>query len=291
MLPELRTVAIGGGAVIGLYEYGDASGKPVVALHGVPSCGAGFRLAHEPALTLGVRVLAPDRPGVGLSSPDVGWTIGSYPAVLAALADRLGIGRFGVWGYSGSAPYALATAQALADRVTAVAVAAGMGQIGEWAEAADFGTTDRLFLTLARKRPRLATPMLGAIARLARLSPRTAVKGFSKELSESDRSVLTRFKTPAEAMALFTQAFLKGARGAVGDYAAIGGAWGVDFSSIAVPVKILHGDADTMVPLRHSLELAKRISDAQFQVWPGEGHLAPLTHAGEILDWLASRDI
>ena len=50
------------------------------------------------------------------------------------------------------------------------------------------------------------------------------------------------------------------------------------------PVSVWHGSADTMVPLRHSQELVARLPDATLTVWAGEGHLATVTHIGEVLD-------
>ena len=49
---------------------------------------------------------------------------------------------------------------------------------------------------------------------------------------------------------------------------------------------IFHGDADTMVPLRHGEELAKRVPGTPLTVWPGAGHLGTITHVEEILDAL-----
>jgi fermentation-respiration switch protein FrsA (DUF1100 family) len=94
--------------------------------------------------------------------------------------------------------------------------------------------------------------------------------------------------TPAEVMALFTQAFLRGARGVIDDYRAIGQPWGIDVTSVSVPVKVFQGDDDPMVPPRHSQELASRVRGAELVMWPGEGHLATITHVDEILDWLAA---
>jgi pimeloyl-ACP methyl ester carboxylesterase len=205
---------------------------------------------------------------------------------LAELADALGIEQFALSGYSGGGPYAIAAAAKLPQRVRRVAVAAGMGQIGEWAEIADFEKTDRQFLAMAKKQPHMAQAILSITARLARLAPKTAVKSFVKELSESDRRVLADMGPPTDAIALFTQAFLKGAGGVVDDYRAIGQLWGVDPATIDIPVMVLQGDADTMVPLRHSEELAKRIPGAELVVWRGEGHLGPIAHVGEILDFL-----
>jgi pimeloyl-ACP methyl ester carboxylesterase len=71
-------------------------------------------------------------------------------------------------------------------------------------------------------------------------------------------------------------------------YGAIGRPWDVELGAITAPVKVFQGDADPMVPERHSRELAQRIAGAELVVWPGEGHLGVITHVGDILDWLVS---
>ena len=90
-----RVVAVGDRRV-GLYEYGDPEGRPVLTFHGVPACGAGFDFADGPARARGLRILAPDRPGVGLSSVVDSWGVADYPTMVAGLADELGVDRFGV---------------------------------------------------------------------------------------------------------------------------------------------------------------------------------------------------
>src|SRR5438045_7389115 len=91
-----RTVRTSDGRVTGYYEYGDPQGRPVVALHGTPACGAGFAWADRPAHARGVRLLAPDRPGVGDSSPwepGRGAVVDDYPPMLQAFADALGLSQ------------------------------------------------------------------------------------------------------------------------------------------------------------------------------------------------------
>jgi pimeloyl-ACP methyl ester carboxylesterase len=288
MIPEPRTVTVGSGRTVGLYEYGNPTGQPVMVFHGVPACGAGFVFADEPARERRLRLIAPDRPGVGLSTAFDGWTVGSYPSMVTEFADALDIDRFAVWGYSGGGPYAVACAAAVGERVSRAAISAGMGQVGVWAEDDDFEKSDRQMLAMARTRPGLARTIMAVTSRLARMSPKSATKSFAKQLSESDRAVIDTLGTPAEAMALYTQAFLRGARGVIDDYRAIGQPWGVDLAAITAPVKVFQGDADPMVPVRHSQELAQRVRGAELVIWPGEGHLATVTHVREILDFLAT---
>jgi pimeloyl-ACP methyl ester carboxylesterase len=282
-MPVAREIAVGADRV-SVYEYGVPDGRPVLAFHGTPACGAGFDWADEPARVRGLRIVAPDRPGVGRSTPHTGWGVGDYPAMVVRLADSLGMDRFGVWGYSGGGPYAVACAAKLGERLTATVVSAGMGQMGVWATADEFEKTDRQMLGLATRHRAVARVMMGTVGRAARLSPKTAIKSFEKQMSPADWAVMQKLGEPKQAMALFTQAFTRGARGVVDDYAAIARPWDVDLTAIKTPVFVVHGDADPMVPLSHSRELVDRVPGAHLTVWPGEGHLATITHVGEILD-------
>jgi pimeloyl-ACP methyl ester carboxylesterase len=288
-LPVAKLITVGGRRV-SVYEFGDPEGRPVVALHGVPSSGGNFNFADDAARSRGVRLVAPDRPGVGRSSRYDGWGVADYARSVGPLADTLGLDRFGVWGYSGGGPYAVAIAALLQDRVDRVAVAAGMGQMGVWATADDFEKTDRQMLTMSTKRPRLAAAFLGASGWFARKAPNLAYKSFVKQVSESDRAVIDSMGTPAEILEQFSLAFVEGSRGVVDDYRAIARQWGVDLSAITAPLHIYQGTADSMVPQRHSEELKAQLPHAELTLWPGEGHLATIAHADDILAWLMASD-
>jgi pimeloyl-ACP methyl ester carboxylesterase len=284
-LPVPREVRVGE-QVVGVYEYGDPAGAPVMVFHGTPACGAGFTWADAPARDRGLRLIAPDRPGVGLSSRRPSWTIADYAADVDALADALGIDSFGVYGYSGGGPYAVACAALLPDRVRATAVAAGMGQVGVWATIDESEKTDRQMLHLSTTHPAFARVLLGISGKLAGVSPKIAMKSFEAQLNANDREVVLGMGPPDEVMALFTQAFLHGAYGVVADYAAIARPWGFEVEQASTPFAVFHGDADTMVPLRHGEELTQRIPGATLTVWPGAGHLGTITHVGDVLDTL-----
>src|SRR4051794_2688416 len=82
------------GRVLGYAEYGDPTGCPLFFFHGLP----GSRLRRHPddsiAYKLGVRIIAPERPGYGLSSFQPGRTVLDWPADVVTLADALRLDRF-----------------------------------------------------------------------------------------------------------------------------------------------------------------------------------------------------
>jgi pimeloyl-ACP methyl ester carboxylesterase len=289
--PRSRTLRTAAGRVTGYYEYGDPDGRPVIVLHGTPACGAGFAWADIRARERGVRLLAPDRPGVGDSEPwahGTGRTVAEYAPELRSFADALDLGAFAIVGYSGGGPYALAAAHALADRIPAAAVVSGAGQVGVWASVRDFEPTDRLLTQLSDRVPLLANIALAASARAANLAPRTSLRFAKFEMSRADEAVIAQFPSARAALAVFSQSCRRGARGVVDDYAALARPWGFAVEEISVPVHCWHATTDPIVPLAHSEELVRRLPHGQLSEWPDEGHLAIVDHIGDVLDALAS---
>ena len=86
------------GRTLAYVERGAADGVPVLVNHGTP----GSRLSRHPEKELyerhGVRMIAYDRPGYGLSDPNPGRSVADAAADIAAIADELGLDRFAVVG-------------------------------------------------------------------------------------------------------------------------------------------------------------------------------------------------
>ncbi len=91
---ENRVLLLSDGRRLGFAEYGDPAGIPVLAFHGMPGSRFMFRLAHEPADRLGLRLVAPDRPGFGLSDFLPNRTLASWGSDMRDLADSLGLNSF-----------------------------------------------------------------------------------------------------------------------------------------------------------------------------------------------------
>ena len=270
-----------------MYEYGDPLGSPVFALHGTPSCGAGFAWTDMPARAHGLRIIAPDRPGIGRSARVPMPAVAEYGVDLGMLADALDIERFTVLGYSGGGPYALAAAAALGPRVQSAAIVAGAGEIGAWATFSDLERSDRQMTWLSLHAPVVARAVLRSADFGSRLAPRVALWLAATELPANDRAVLRDLGSPRQALALFTQALAHSSAGVVDDYARLARPWHVALGEISTPVHCWHGTADTLVPLAHTQALLERLPNARLTTWPDEGHLALITHVNDVLEDIA----
>ena len=118
-----RDVAAPDGRTLRVAEYGDADGFPILFSHGTP--GSRLDRHPDPSTYEGYRLVSYDRPGYGGSTARPDRDVAAVADDVAAIADALGIERFGVFGVSGGGPHALALGALLGDRVERVAVRCG----------------------------------------------------------------------------------------------------------------------------------------------------------------------
>lgn len=122
-LPDLL-VELPDGRRMAVDDRGDPEGAPVLYVHGTPDS----RLARHPhdavAAAAGVRLIAPDRPGIGHSDPDPAATPASVADDLAAVLDALGVDEAGVLSWSAGSLFSLAFAGAHPRRCRRLVLAA-----------------------------------------------------------------------------------------------------------------------------------------------------------------------
>ena len=111
-------------------ELGSKSASTVlVHQHGSGSSRLELTSRDEDLAALKVRVLAPERPGYGESSPlNDAWSMIDWAKDVAALVDEIGVDTFAVSGYSGGGPFALglAASSVLGSRVSQVLLRASL---------------------------------------------------------------------------------------------------------------------------------------------------------------------
>jgi pimeloyl-ACP methyl ester carboxylesterase len=280
-------LTIGEGRTLGYAEYGDRHGRPLVYLHGFPGSRLAGHLIDESARIAGVRVLAPERPGLGLSSPQPGRTLLDHAQDVRSLAETLGLGRFTVLGESGGGPYALACAHELPDRVDCAAIVCGLGPVGCPGATTGIAIKERVGYAIAARAPLLAGRALVPVAAWARRRPRQFLRVTRWQLGEADREVL-RGPLGDLVAADFAEAFRQGGRGVGEDLALLFRPWPFEPKAIRVPLVFFHGDQDRTVTVAVARELAESVPGARLRISPREGHFSLLAReAHEVLAELA----
>jgi len=277
------THALSDGRRLGYADTGLPSGRPLVFFHGTPSSRLDAEWLDDAAARAGWRLLAIDRPGIGLSSPVHGGAVPDLAADVAELLDALDLDVAGVLGYSGGAPFALATAHELPDRVDLVGVVSGWGPPDRSDAYVDVATIERLSDAIARHVPVLTRAMFAAVNTSLRLAPTTSARLLARRL-EGEAPELD--PTP-EALHPVLEAFRQGSAGAARDLHLIVRPWGFALDEITAPVRLWHGDRDHEVPLHHSEYVAGAVRDGHLEVIEGGDHLALYRHADEIFSSLA----
>ena len=273
-LEAYETVRLSDGRHFSYAEFGDPAGEPVFFFHGFPGSRAQAAPTEPVARELGIRVIAPDRPGVGGSDPLSKRTLIDWPADVAGLADALNIEEFSVLGISGGGPYAAACAAVLPERVRAASLVSSVAPLD--------ATSDRGF-KLPFQLSRYASP-------IAKLLFWWGMRGMGEDLHAATET-RTADAPPVDVeywRAPIGQAVLLSARPAlehgvgalVNEAAVYARPWGFDLDVIDVPTFIWHGDADENVPFEMGEYLAEQIPVQKSHFLQGKGHLS--TVAGNI---------
>jgi pimeloyl-ACP methyl ester carboxylesterase len=277
-------LALADGRKLGYAEYGHREGWPLVYLHGFPGSRLAGAVLDDAARAAGVRVLAPERPGLGLSSPQPRRTLLDHAEDVRALAAALGIDRFAVLGESGGGPYALACAHALPEQVQCVAVICGLGpaDCAGWTDGISF--KERIGYALAARAPLLAGRLLVPIAAWARNRPRGFLHVTRWQLGEADREAL-RGPLGDLLAADFAEAFRQDGRRVGEDLALLFQPWPFDPAAIRVPVVFFHGTDDRTVSFAAARGLADTVPNARLHVFERDGHFSLLAQKGsEVLE-------
>src|SRR5215467_679630 len=105
------------GRSLGYAEYGDPNGTPIVLFHGMPGSRLVGKMFDQVAQAQQARLLVADRPGYATSSALRHGSLLGFVNDVSALAETLQVDRFAVLGISGGAPFALACAAKIPQRV------------------------------------------------------------------------------------------------------------------------------------------------------------------------------
>ncbi len=262
------------GTVLRAHDSG-GSGPVVMWFHGSPQTGRVLSPILDAAAARGIRMLSYARPSYGGSTPRIGRDVASAAADTAAVADAAGVERFATLGASGGGPHALAGAALLPDRVTAAATLAGIAPFeddpGWWGGMAAPGG-----LHAARD---------GRDARA--LFAETEVFEPTS-FTDADYAALDgRWGPLGEDVGASGE---WGDDGLIDDDVAFTRPWGVDLADIRVPVLLVQGSDDRVIPPEHAERLHRSIRASQLWRRAGAGHISVLDAVPDAMDWLLAQE-
>jgi len=263
--PAGRRVALASGVGVNVVEEGE--GPPVVLVHGHPGSAYDWRLLAPVLAARGLRAIAYDRVGYGRSDPrrDDDYTFEANARELVELLAALELDDATVVGWSYGGGTSIVAAQRDASR------------IGRLVLVGSVGPGERIgpppLATLLFSAPVLA--WVGAVPPVsARVRGAMSANAFSGQpqpdwwppgLDANLGRAATRHTMLEEGVAYDRQAV-------------------PDPTGLALPILVIHGDDDRLVPVAVGRELARRAPNARLVLVPGGSHMLPVTHPELLTD-------
>ena len=255
------------------------TGPAVLLVHGTP--GSWRQLVpFAEDLAADHTVVLPSRPGYGATPLTCGRTYAEQAHAYAALLDSIAVDRAAVVGVSGGGPSAAAFAAEHADRTSALvlacAVAPHLLRIPPAFRVVALPGVGELLSGASRWRGRRQLSRPESRENLIRRELSAAELDRLDDVMRDD--VVRFFRSHLDA-----PAGLAGLRNDVRQTRATHAFAG----AVSAPTLVVHGDADTVVPVDHARAWADAIPGATLEVLPGASHGFLLTQRADVVPRLS----
>lgn len=266
------TVTLGDGRTLGYAEYGDPDGLPLLGLHGTPGSRLMFRIAHEAAIDANIRLIAPERPGCGISSRHTGRNLKTYAQDIAEFADNLGLDRFAVAGVSGGGPYAAACAAYLTDRINTLALISPIGPVCGPEKADKIGVGHFFAFRIMPRVPPLSALICGMGRAAFLYFPQFMYTFILSRSSPTDWRVLSRPEIRHNLLAGVAEGCRPGIGTVMQELSIFSRPWDLPYDKITAPCLFWQGLSDRNVPVKAAVKLSELIPNCETHLIQNAGH-------------------
>jgi pimeloyl-ACP methyl ester carboxylesterase len=271
--PGSHRITLRDGRVLGFDDFGDPAGVPVLFFHGFGSS----RVVRHPddgiAAELGARVIAVDRPGIGMSTRQPNRRVTDWPRDVETLLDSLGIERCAIVAWSGGGPYALACGWQMPDRVSVVGLISAPAPLSGVPGSGGYTwPRHRAMSRTADHAPWVIALAMWRWSRQQRADPAKQLDEAIAGMVEADREILGDPALRAVMIANAAEMYRQGNRGIYDEALCMARPWGFPIEGVSVPVRIWHGARDQVVPVGMGRFVARTVPGAVATIFPDEAH-------------------
>jgi pimeloyl-ACP methyl ester carboxylesterase/DNA-binding CsgD family transcriptional regulator len=267
-----RTIKLADSRTLGFAEYGDIKGEPVFVFH--PSTGSRLQCHpnNEIAQSLGARLIIPDRPGFGISSPFPDRTLSDWPNDIEQLANQLGIDSFSIVGFCGGAPYALACGQQIPDRIKHLSIVSGVTPYDNINLLHGVNTANKILLKAATLLPNSLFNLVSIIMRGMVKDPARYLDQLHGHLCKTDSDALAEPEFLENFISALGEALRQGPRSFSDEQLLFSQDWEFKPKDVKTPVTLWHGEKDNHVSVQLAERLGHELPDCQPFILPNYGH-------------------
>ena len=269
---------------MGLHSLGPMKGMPVLLLH-----GALFGIAASPSMriaaeTLGLRLIAPERPGYGHTLfPTSQDPVSLCCAQICDLLDSLGIDRVVVLAHDIGTRFAARLAQIAPTRVAAVVAAPATPPMRTWSQTSDMPTRHRVNAWAAQQMPGLMDKIVMIGLRQIARKGIEVIPQLVFEGCHDDQAVLQRPDASDALQEGFHLAWAQFGAGFRHDMRLTNENWAQEAARVSVPFLCMHGALSKTVSRNAVEHLAKTLPSGRFLLVEDAGHSMPLSHPALLL--------
>lgn len=263
-------------------EFGKPDGYPVLYFHATPSSRLEpLFLGDDYFYQLGLRVICPDRPGMGDSDFQVNRSFSDWPNDVLFLTEALGLNMVSVLGVSGGGGYAAVCAARIPEKLSRVVIASGSWRIDSKA-VKKIGMPLNLMWQVTRYAPIFIPVIIKFLARMMSQQP-SSKDGQSSAppnniLPAADHAVMAQPGRTEINQQIMQEVLRQGTKGPAWDYRLCVQEWDFDLAEIQMPIVMFHGELDRNYPVALVQQVADDLPNAQLIRFPSEGHISTYTN-------------
>ncbi len=289
----LKTVKLSDHRVLEYTEFGDARGYPIFYIHGAGAGSALFaKSLDSSARERGIRVIAPNRPGIGNSTFKKNRTLLSGSDDLKQLRQHLEILEYSLLSESGGSAFALAEAFNRDQGLRDVHIVSGVSS--QYADFSKIRLTlmNKILLWIFKKVPEKTH---NSMLQKTRDSLLKDPARFFTQLSKRYRGPDLELIGSTEYQDIFKESVILALRQDLSapllDMKLALNEWPFDLGGIDTPVTLWHGEKDQSAPLFMAKYLNTSLENSQLKCFPGEGHISLLSNQCDEILRVISRTV
>lgn len=279
-------IQLSDGRILGYAEYGDTLGYPVFYFHGGQESRLSSMFMDSTAKELNIRLISPDRPGVGISSFQEDRQFLDWGTDIAQLADSLGLSKYSVFGLSGGAPHVLACIIADPSRIENASIISGATPYSYKGTLKGMWFPVKLIHLFANKksdkqlRKLIKNDFDGLVSK-----PEKRMKQFQNYLPKPDKKLMSEHPEYGwEFIEGSKESYKNGIDAVVQEWKLYVSDWQMELKTINFRVNLWYGSADKMAPIYRGYYYKNELPNSTLKIIENEGHFSLIrNHLEEIL--------
>jgi len=281
-----NTAKLADGRVLGYAEYGDSLGCTIFYFHGGQESRLSSRFMDSAAKKLKIRIISPDRPGVGISTFQENRQFLDWGNDIAELADFLGLNKYSIFGLSGGAPHVLACLISDSSRIENASIVSGATPYDYKGTLKGMWFPVKLIHWFAswKKDTQLRKFIQNDFDGLV-YKPEKRIKQFQNYLPTPDKKLMTEHPEYGwDFIEGSKESYKQGIESVVQEWKLYVSDWQMELSKIHSPVNLWYGSKDKMAPVYRGYYYNNVLPNSTLKVIDNEGHFSLIrNHLKKIL--------